>query len=72
MKTNFMLLVAIKINRKLGYYEEQMFKFLRFCVVCYDQNAKVLEDCPNYPNASFCTNHKDDIVHKYCNLIKLL
>ncbi|XP_043515971.1 uncharacterized protein LOC122531813 [Frieseomelitta varia] len=72
MKMNFMLLVAIKINRKLEYYEEQMFKFLRLCVRCHDPNAKVLENCPNCPNASFCTNHKDDIVHKkYCNLIKL-
>lgn len=72
MKMNFMLLVAIKVGRKLEHYEEQMFKFLRLCVVCHDQNIRVLEDCPNCPNTSFCTKHKDDIVHKrYCDLIKL-
>ncbi|OAD62659.1 hypothetical protein WN48_07011 [Eufriesea mexicana] len=53
MKMNFMLLVAIKIGRKLEHYEEQMFKFLRSCIVCHDQNIKVLEDCPNCPNNSF-------------------
>ncbi|XP_017752772.1 PREDICTED: uncharacterized protein LOC108545584 [Eufriesea mexicana] len=72
MKMNFMLLVAIKIGRKLEHYEEQMFKFLRSCIVCHDQNIKVLEDCPNCPNNSFCVKHKDDTIHdKVCNLMKL-
>lgn len=72
MKMNFMLLVAIKIGRKLKHYEEEMFKFIRSCAVCHEQNVKVLEDCPNCPNTSFCTKHKNDMEHKkICYLIKL-
>lgn len=72
MKMNFMLLVAIKLDRKLEYYEEQMFKFPRSCVTCHDQNIKILEDCSNCPNISFCIKHKDNIIHKkFCNLLKL-
>lgn len=72
MKMNFMLLVAMKIPRKLEYYEEQMFKFFRSCAVCYNWNAKELVDCHNCPNTSFCIKHKNDTVHKnLCYLLKL-
>ncbi|XP_076767047.1 uncharacterized protein LOC143433565 [Xylocopa sonorina] len=72
MKMNLMLLVMIKIGRKLEHYEEQMFKFLRSCIVCHDQNINALVNCPNCPNASFCAKHKDDTVHtKFCSLINL-
>ncbi|KOC64852.1 hypothetical protein WH47_00355 [Habropoda laboriosa] len=72
VKMNFMLLVAIAIGRKLEHYEEEMFKFLRSCVVCHDPNVKILENCSNCPNASFCTKHKNDAKHKnICYLIKL-
>ncbi|XP_076235340.1 uncharacterized protein LOC143179836 [Calliopsis andreniformis] len=71
MKMNFMLLVALKISRKLEYYEEQMFKFLRSCTVCHNMNSKVLVDCPACPNISFCTKHKNDEKHnKLCFLLK--
>ncbi|XP_054011724.1 uncharacterized protein LOC128894191 [Hylaeus anthracinus] len=72
MKMNFMLLVAMKIPRKLKYYEEQMFKFLKSCAVCHNRNVKELKDCPNCPNASFCTKHKNDTMHdNICYLLKL-
>ncbi|XP_043254971.1 uncharacterized protein LOC122398816 [Colletes gigas] len=72
MKMNFMLLVAMKISRKLEYYEEQMFKFLRSCTMCHNWNTKELVDCHNCPSTSFCTRHKNDTMHKnLCNLLKL-
>ncbi|CAK9813810.1 hypothetical protein ANTQUA_LOCUS7775 [Anthophora quadrimaculata] len=72
MKMNFMLLVTLAIGRKLEHYEEEMFKFLRSCVVCHELNVKTLENCPNCPNASFCKKHKNDTMHKHiCHLMKL-
>lgn len=70
-KMNFMLMVALQIGRRLVHYEEEMFKFLRSCNICHEQDAKVLQDCPNCPNASFCAKHKGEGTHSVCYLTKL-
>ncbi|XP_015609307.1 putative protein MSS51 homolog, mitochondrial [Cephus cinctus] len=72
VKTNLMLIVALKSSRRLELYEEQMFKFPRACVVCHESESKTLQDCQNCPGASFCPLHKSDSVHeKQCASLKL-
>lgn len=72
IKMNFMLLVTMTIGRKLEHYEQEMFKFIRSCAVCHDNNAQVLEDCSSCPNTSFCKKHRNNAEHKkICYLTKL-
>lgn len=71
-RLNFMLLVTLKLTRRLEVYEEEMFKFPRVCLVCYEENGQLLQDCQNCRAVSFCANHKDSFVHKdTCYLFKL-
>ncbi|XP_033338385.2 uncharacterized protein LOC117227349 [Megalopta genalis] len=72
MKMNFMLLVALKLPRRLKFYEEQMFKFFRSCTVCHKRNAKELVDCLHCPATSSCEKHKNSAMHlSVCNKLKL-
>ncbi|XP_012280266.1 uncharacterized protein LOC105699679 [Orussus abietinus] len=72
IKTNLMLLVSIKINRRLLPYEEQMFKFPRSCVICHESESKILKDCQDCPSGSYCAAHRYNTVHsKQCTSLKL-
>lgn len=67
-----MKLVAVKLNRRLERFEEEMFVFSRKCAVCYERNGWLLEDCQNCFSASFCKKHKGNIEHKdFCDALKL-
>ncbi|XP_058789480.1 uncharacterized protein LOC131663227 [Phymastichus coffea] len=71
-KTNLMLMVSIKLDRRLLPYEEEMFKFPRACAVCHETNLKLLTDCSSCPCASFCEKHKNDSNHdKICQMLSL-
>ena len=62
-KTNLMLLVSLRLNRKLLPYEEEMFKFPKACYTCHETNVKLLQDCSSCPCASFCKEHRKDPHH---------
>ncbi|XP_071556482.1 uncharacterized protein [Temnothorax nylanderi] len=61
-KLIFMRLVSRKLGRHLKPGEIELFKFPKECLICYEKNDKLLEDCQKCA-ASFCKNHKDDTEH---------
>uniref|UniRef100_A0A6V7IAR7 Mitochondrial splicing suppressor 51-like C-terminal domain-containing protein n=1 Tax=Bracon brevicornis TaxID=1563983 RepID=A0A6V7IAR7_9HYME len=57
MKSNIMLLVQLSLGRKLTKQEEEVLKFPKKCVSCYENDPEKLIDCKVCPGTSFCARH---------------
>lgn len=72
IKSNIMLIAQFKLGRKLDKQEEEIFKFPRKCVSCFECNPDDLEDCKICPSTSFCKQHIQDKEHHAERCKKLL
>ncbi|XP_015123958.1 uncharacterized protein LOC107046018 [Diachasma alloeum] len=57
MKTNLMLITQLKLGRKLNKQEEEVLKFPKRCVTCFETDHNNLTDCKVCPGTSFCPRH---------------
>ncbi|XP_011298246.1 uncharacterized protein [Fopius arisanus] len=57
MKTNLMLIIQLKLGRKLNKQEEEVLKFPKRCLSCFETDPERLTDCKVCPGTSFCSRH---------------
>ncbi|XP_063979810.1 uncharacterized protein LOC135163867 [Diachasmimorpha longicaudata] len=57
MKTSLMLIAQLKLGRKLNKQEEEVLKFPKRCVTCFETDHNNLIDCKVCPGTSFCPRH---------------
>jgi len=64
MKVQLIELISSKLGRPMEIYEMEMLEFPRECIVCHEQDGRLLLDCNRCAAASFCKNHRDNNNHK--------